>query len=78
VPKVLSFFYSLKKNFKQHNIKKCRPPYRFLPVGLNMWHAVERGGYFSILKSLTRKRQAGDDSFFGTFFLLKKESTFMK
>jgi len=56
--------------------KKCRPPYRFLPVGLNMWHAVERGSNLSILQPLTRKRQAGDKkstfSLVLSFFALEK------
>ena len=46
------------------NRKKGRPLYRFLPVGLNYNHAVERGGNVLFVKRLTRKRQAGDDSFF--------------
>ena len=58
-------------------VKKGRPLYRFLPVALNYKHAVERGGNALLVQPLTRKRQAGDDSFFDTFFLLKKESIFI-
>ena len=60
------------------NKKKGRPPYRFLPVALNQWHAGERGGNVLPVKRLMRKRQAGDEFFFGTFFLRSKRKYIYK
>jgi len=63
-------------------IKKCRPLYRFLLIGLGRWYVGERGGYVLLVTLLTRKRQAGDKkstfSLVLSFFALEKRKYIYK
>jgi len=57
-------------------IKKSRPPYRFLPVALSRWYAVERGILLQTSKTFDAKK-AGGRRFFLWYFLSSKERKYI-
>jgi len=59
-------------------IKKNVARHLFLPVTLNNKKSVERGCYFSILKSLTRKTLDGRRAFLWFFLLAAQKKVHIK